>query len=247
MIAAQIPGWRDACDDVIDEVIDELEIENPPVDAFDVARRMGVEIVYDKRQINRARFKRLGGSPTIFLRPDERAERLQWAVAHELGEQMTHRVFAKLHHEGPVGGAMREQAANELAGRLLLPRRWFFEAVEQFDGDVLALKNRFETASHELILLGLLRWPDWSVVTVFDNQQVTRRFGNQGSAPRMTPVEHEVWDECHRTGRTVEREEAGVRVQAWAVHEGDWRRELMRVTAYEDCQEVQRELFELAS
>lgn len=255
MIAVFPNGWRDACDDVVEELLDDLSLESaPPIDAIAVAKQLGMDVVYDQSMRTRARFKRLAGSPTIFLKPEERPERLQWAVAHELGERLAARVFEKLERDhssdqvrpGSPRGLMREQVANEIAGRLLLPRRWFFDALEQNDFDLHALKNQFSTASYELILLGLLRWPEWSVVTVFDNQEVTRRFSNRGSAPRLSPLEYDVWQECHQTGRSCERSADGVRVRAWAAHQDDWKRELLRTAACEEIQEFQPELFDIA-
>ena len=63
---------------------------------------------------------------TILLRSDPRAERRQWALAHEIGEHAAHRVFLRLGVDfREVTANEREALANSMAGRLLLPTRWF--------------------------------------------------------------------------------------------------------------------------
>ena len=233
MYAETIDGWREACDEVAGEMLAEAGLGEGPVDAFALAAALGVEVVLDRTLLGRTRFKRLGGTPTIFLKPDRAEERQHWALAKEIGERSLDRVLDRLtldDRQRKIGGRLREQIATELAGRLLLPGRAFHAALDETGGDLAAMKERFDTASHELILLAMLRWPEWSVVTLFEDRQVIRRFGNRGPSPTMGPLEHEVWSEVRRTGRPVERCEDGVRVQGWAVGEGDDRRELLRTT-----------------
>ncbi len=73
----------------------------PPVDALELARRAGMAVAIDSRLAGRARTVRLqpghdAPQASILLRPEPRAERRQWAVAHEIGEQLAVRVFAEL-------------------------------------------------------------------------------------------------------------------------------------------------------
>src|SRR5215213_5959340 len=88
-----------AClEQVASELLEEAGFVGPPVNALLIARRAGMVVAYDSRLTGRARTVRLGtaaGSerPSILLRPEPRAERQQWAVAHEVGEQFAHRVF----------------------------------------------------------------------------------------------------------------------------------------------------------
>jgi hypothetical protein len=180
--------------------------------------------------------KRLSGRPSIFLRPDERPERLQWAVAHELGESLAHRVFLSAGRDvDEAAPRVREAAASEFASRLLLPRDWFLRDARLLDGDVLQLKRHYATASHELILTGLLRLPELTLATVFDHGQVTRRRGNgQLSPPPLLPAERAVWRQVFDTARPSEITAQGVRVQAWPIHEPGWKRELLRTTAVEE-------------
>jgi hypothetical protein len=94
----------------------------PPVDAFAVAKACGLVVLSDDQQTGRARIVRLRrhapafGQGSIFVRPDPRPERLQWAVAHEIGESQAAEVFRLLAMrvgEAPAGA--REAVANGFA------------------------------------------------------------------------------------------------------------------------------------
>jgi len=78
--------WSTACDAVVAELLERADITSPPVDALLVANRLEWPVMWDADQGGRARIQRMAGRPTLFMRPDERPERLQWAIAHEIGE-----------------------------------------------------------------------------------------------------------------------------------------------------------------
>lgn len=225
--------WVHECRLVAREILDECGIDAPPVDAWVVARTLGLRVAFDAGQVGRGRLKRIGGRTSILVRPDDRPEREQWTLAHEIGESVVSRVYSRLDvdpHE--VSSQRREQAANALASSLLLPDDWFQQDAERCDGDVLRLKRIYSTVSHELILLNLLKLPQLSLVTVFDQGQLTRRRGNgQLSAPPLLPLERRIWREVHEHGRTADATADGVRVQGWPVCEPGWKRELLRTTA----------------
>ena len=83
------------------EVLAEVEWAGPPVDALAIAGRLDLLVARDSAMEVRARFVRLHGAGgrgrgTILLGDDPRPERRQWAVAHEVGESVAHRVFFQL-------------------------------------------------------------------------------------------------------------------------------------------------------
>jgi hypothetical protein len=227
--------WEHACDDVAEEVLAECGILVPPVDALDLAARMDLPVAFDERQAGRGRLKRLAGQTAIFVRPEERHERLQWSVAHEIGEACAHRVFTRIGYApDEVSPGQREQVANVMASRLLLPAESFLRDARLFDGDVLLLKRTYFTASHELILLNLLRLPQLTLVTVLDHGAVARRRSNgQLVPPPLLPAEREALRRVRETGSTADLTADGVRVQGWPVYEPGWKRELLRTTAVE--------------
>jgi hypothetical protein len=225
-----------ALDAVAGAAIESLENDVPPVDALALARALRLTVAWDERQSGRGRIVRLSefagtsSRGSILLRPDPRPERLQWAVAHEIGEVHANRVFEQLGvdpREAPAGA--RETVANQLAGRLLLPRAWFFAAGADCGWNLFELKQRFATASHELIARRMLDFPATIGITIFDNGRRTFRRGNLPTRmPPLVPLERVAWRHAHETGQPTVDADYLCRVQAWPIHEPDWKREILR-------------------
>ena len=149
-----------------------------PVDAILLADQLGVTVAVDRSQAGRGRHKRMAGKSAIFLSPDDRPERLQWAAAHELGEMFACEVFLRANVEfgrvekDHIDPTLREQVANLFASRLLLPTRSFSDDARRTECDLLELKAIYRTSSHELIVMRLLDLPEPSIVTIFDQGQL---------------------------------------------------------------------------
>lgn len=221
--------------DQIDEVVEEMLLRSgtiaPPVDALRVAQRLGIVLAADVNQEGRARQKRLGEQSIILVRPEDRPERLQWAVAHELGEVFAHRVDERaVVNEVTEGFPIREEIANRMASRLLLPSRWFDGDARRCNGDLPTLKGIYRTASHESIAWRLLDLDDSTVITICDQGNVSARRGNYSCPKRLHPIEKSAWEEAHRKNRPSCREEDAVRIQCWPIHELNWKREILRTT-----------------
>jgi hypothetical protein len=229
-------------DDFVDRLLWEAGVDRPPVDTRLLADHLKIVVVSNCRLSHRGQFVRLpqntaarGGQATIVVGPAERPEREQWAIAHEVGESEAHGVFAHLgiRPENAPEGA-REFVANRLASCLLLPRRWFAADGRAFDWDLFELKDRYATASHELIARRMLEMAPPVVITLCDQGRVIWRRGNLGShLPRLLPDEHDAWQRAHVTGLTqdelLDSWSTGLeRVRAWPVHESDWKREIIR-------------------
>jgi hypothetical protein len=229
-------------DEIAAELMTVLDEAGPPVDALALARGLGMDVAWDARQAHCGRLVRLRGYAqpashgSILLRPEERPERLQWAIAHEIDETSAVRVFERLNvdpREAPAGS--REAVANQLASRVLLPRRWFLEAAASGGWDLIALKKRFSTASHELIARRMLDFAPPVIVTICDHGRPTFRRSNLGRRiPRLVPLESAVWREAHENARPASESDAYCRVQAWPVHEAHWKREILRTLWYAD-------------
>src|SRR3954468_10488581 len=223
------------------EVLWEAGVNGPPVDALAVAEGLQLVVTRDYSMPNRGRFVRLadreengGGVGTIVVGIAERPEREQWAVAHEIGESIAYRVFERLGVAFDEAlPTARELVANRLASALLLPRRWIALDGREHDWDLLELKERYSTASHELIARRMLEMRPAIVITICDHGRLTwRRSNATGRPPGLIPEEQEAWRECHRTGATmdvsVDGETGLERVRAWAIHEPQWKREILR-------------------
>ncbi len=223
------------------EVLWEAGVSQPPVDALEVAEGLGLVVAHDDAMPLRGRFVRFaeqeengGSQATIVVGQAERPEREQWAVAHEIGESVAYRVFERLgvplHETLPTA---RELVANRLANCLLLPRRWFATDGRELDWDLVALKDRYHTASHELIARRMLEMRLPIVITVFDHGRIHWRRSNvTARPPRLLAEEETVWREAHETGLYAEEvldAESGLElVRCWAIHEPDWKREILR-------------------
>ncbi|MGO8690503.1 MAG: ImmA/IrrE family metallo-endopeptidase [Thermoguttaceae bacterium] len=229
-------------DAVAGELLAGAEVDSPPVDAFLLARRLGITVALDDGQQNRARYVRLDSRrparsrPTILLRSDPRRERRHWAVAHEIGEYAAHRVFA---HWGvdvrEVVPRAREEVANCLAGRLLLPTEWFLADARAGGWDLAALKARYATASHELIARRMLECPPPVIVTIFDHRVVSFRRSNlPGRVPPPSAAEMACWRVVHDAARSQRVDDGPRAVQGWPVHEPQWKREILRAEVEEE-------------
>jgi Zn-dependent peptidase ImmA (M78 family) len=239
---AEIPTEqvRDAVEGVAREILAEAEILGPPVNAVLLAQRLGLVVARDGAVEVRARFVRLGGAsdagqPTILVADDPRPERRQWAVAHEVGENQAHRVFSTLGID-PVdaGAGAREATANRLAGCLLLPRHWFLADGEALAWDLLELKARYATASHEMVARRMLEMPLPVIITLWDQgRQEWRRGNTPGRTPPLTPAERDARQAAHDMNEPVQCDAGelpdGVEdVRAWPVQEPLWKREIIR-------------------
>jgi hypothetical protein len=223
------------------EVLWEAGITGPPVDAIALAEGLQLIVTRDYSMSHRGRFVRLadreengGGVGTIVVGVAERPEREQWAVAHEIGESIAYRVFERLGVAFDEAlPTARELVANRLASALLLPRRWFSVDGREHDWDLLELKERYSTASHELIARRMLEMRPPIVITVCDQGKIYWRRSNvTARPPELLREEKAVWRVVHETGlpgcETLDTETGLESVRCWPVHEPDWKREIIR-------------------
>lgn len=221
--------WDAAIDDVVSEIFRTLAIEQPPVDALFIVRAVGCELAFDAGQWGRARQKKIDGQTAVFLKPDDRPERLQWAAAHELGEifawQICQKVDASL-NELPNG--FREQLAHRFASRLLLPTQWFSNDLRASGPDLYALKAQYRTASHELIARRLLDDFPHRILTIVDQGRVVhRQNGCQLRPGPLSSMERQLVAESHESGRMLSRNVGDICCESWPVHEPEWKREIL--------------------
>jgi IrrE N-terminal-like domain len=218
-------------DQMVEELLEAAGVAAPPVDTIALAQgQLGMVVCLDKRQAQRGRAQRSGGKPQIYLRPEPIEERHQWTVAHEIGEHLKAELLQRLAIAPSQTKAMTgESLANLFAYRLLVPSCWFNADARALDYNLLQLKARFRTSSHEVIAWRFLDLPEPCVVTILDHGHVSRRRSN---GPRMTralfPAETKCQEYVTRTSRPKLIRGDGVTVQGWPVHSPDWKREILR-------------------
>ncbi len=218
-------------DRVVDELLERAELTGPPVDAIALAQRtLGMTVCLDRSQPQRGRAQRAAGRQQIFLKPEPTEERHQWTVAHEIGEHLKSELLRRLRVEPEQMRAMTgESLANLFAYHFLVPTCWFRSDAPDCDYDLLELKKRYRTSSHEVIALRFLDLPEPCVVTVIDNDHVSRRKSNAYPLRRqLEPAEQACQRYVSHYSRPRVVREAPWTVQGWPVHQTDWKREILR-------------------
>jgi Zn-dependent peptidase ImmA (M78 family) len=189
-----------------------------------------MQVYLDRGQPQRGRAQRIAGRKQIYLRPEPTEERHQWTVAHEIGEHFKADLLHRLGIEPRETRAMSgESLANLFAYHLLVPTIWFRDDATAFAFDLLTLKSRYRTASHEVIAWRFLDLPSPCIVTIVDNDRISRRRSNSYPIRRqLHPVERKCQKYVNRTGETATMNERGWFVQCWPVHQIEWKREILR-------------------
>lgn len=220
-----------AIDRAVEELLDAAGVVGPPVDAIALAQRhLGMVVCLDRRQAQRGRAQRAGGRRQIFLRPEPTEERHQWTVAHEIGEHLKVSFLQRLGIEPEQTRAMMgESLANLFAYRLLVPSCWFVADAAEHAYDVLELKRRYRTASHEVVAWRMLDLPEPCIITIVDNDHVSRRRSNAWRVRRqMEAPEQDCQRYVHEYSRPRVVQQDGWTVHGWPVHQPDWKREILR-------------------
>lgn len=224
-------------DGMVEELLELGGLTEPPVDAIVLAQRhLGLMICLDRQQQDRGRVQRAGGRPAIYLRPEPTEERHQWTVAHEIGEHLKPQLLERLGWTADEARQMTgESLATLFSSRLLVPTLWFRDDARAQGYDVLDLKKRYHTASHQVIALRMLDLPEPCIITILDNGAVSKRKSN---GPRITrdlePLEKKVQEYVNRYSRPRTVSEGAWTVQGWPIHQPDWKREILRSVVTEE-------------
>lgn len=225
-------GLETALDAAVLELLGAAGCSTPPVDALFLARQhFQLTVCQDRRLLTRGRAQQVLGGGHIYVRPEPRPERLHWTIAHEIAEHLGPRLWQACGLAvADVSPTLAEALANAFAQRLLAPTAWLQRAVQECGWDLLALKQRFYTASHEVFALRLLELPGSSgLITILDHGQVTRRRGRPWPAPRwLLPGELRCQLWIHERSQPCQVQVEGYDVWGWPVHESGWKREILR-------------------
>ena len=151
-------------------------------------------------------------------------------MAHEIGEHLKADLFRRLAIAPDETRAMAgESLANLFAYHLLAPHCWFADDAVSRGYDVLELKDRYRTASHEVVAWRLLDLADPCIITILDNDHVSRRRSNAWPVKReLESIERECQQYVHYYSRPRLMQAGAWTVHGWPVHQADWKREILR-------------------
>ncbi len=218
-------------DAMVEELLDAAGVQAPPVDAITLAQRhLGMVVALDKRQTQRGRAQRSLGKKQIYLRPEPREERHQWTVAHEIGEHLKVELLARLGTDPTETKSMTgESLANLFAYHLLVPTCWLAGDARELDYDLLALKRKYATSSHEVLAWRMLDLAEPCIISIIDNDHLTRRRSNGARIKKqLSAPEKKCQQYVHEHGEATLIRAEGWTVQGWPVHQADWKREILR-------------------
>ena len=247
-------------DRLVENVLSVCEIKQPPVEPKKIADRLGIAYSETRLDGRRGQSFRRRGLPHVEVHHEDRPERKNFALAHEIMELELKKVL-----EDP-----REchRWANLAASFLLMPTPRFREECCRSEFDIAQLKKVFSTASWEAVALRTLNFAD-SIITIVDaslpvglpvvggkrlrktspprrespsgsssisagrlTAKVTRR---KSSYPfympkKLSDDERQVVEEILRTRKAVKRHFPSCEVAGYPVFEGEHRRVILRTT-----------------
>lgn len=224
---------REAMQGLVEELLEETDVDRPPVDGKRLAQQLGLDVCIHRDQQSRGKLVNVRRQTTIVVRPEPRDERHQWTIAHEIGEHLMGRLAERMGQPlESFDSAEREELSNQFARLLLVPDHWFRFDVGMTQCDLIALKSLYPTASYEVLAIRLLDLDPPTIVTIFDNGKLTRRIANfAGQAPPLLPIESASRRAAHDAAAPQHGIHDGIRVQAWPIHEAGWKREILRTIA----------------
>ncbi|HEY8504786.1 MAG TPA: hypothetical protein VIL46_09405 [Gemmataceae bacterium] len=205
----------EAIERAVRALLEEAGVTPPPVDALALARgHFGWRVEEVEAPPRRGRRRERGDTAGPIRLPAGLSEEARQAVAaRRVGEVLEGRVLAELGapREGP-----RPSLANRIAERLLLPLDAFARDARELGFDVLRLKERYWTASHEAIARRLPELPEPCVVALTEGERVVWRRGSAGAAGRrLTPAERRCREAVERSGEPTLVRYEGWTVQGW--------------------------------
>lgn len=224
MSLVELTEWPDIAKMVEDEakaLLARLNVKNPPVDAFALAKALKISVHIDPTLGTRGYSRRRWGIHTIMLGSNNpgRSVRKHFTVAHEIGEVLL---------AGRVGQSYIEDASNHMAISLLLPREWFERDAESVGFNLPALKELYSTASHEVIAY---RMTDVKplIITIFDNGKLYRRKSTYPAPVKgVHPLETKCMETVNDRADQVLLKDDEMSVTGWPVFRDGWKRVIMK-------------------
>jgi hypothetical protein len=218
-------------DRVVEEFLEDAGISEPPVDAVDLAIRH-LRLPPPRQKSRPAR-----GEEDVSAEDHSPVEQKHWSAAQQIGVHFKPILLERLGVDSEQGRTpVSASLANLFARHLLTPTSWFAADARAVGYDIPALKSRFATAGIELVAWRLLDLGESCIITVVDNDHVTRRKSNSWPVRReLMAAERECQRYVHHYSRPRVVQVGAWTVQGWPLHRPDWKREILRSVGDASC------------
>jgi hypothetical protein len=217
-------------DRAVEELLTQARVKAPPVDAIALTRHVGLPTAEKPRQGHAPRANR--SPPTTDTTPCAATseEQRQWEAAQAIGKHLQPQLLQQL---GFVSGEKKPPMGESLSGlfarHLLLPSAWFSADAASFDFELFQLKERYRSATHEMIAFRLLDLPEPCIITLVVDDKVHRRRSNAWPVKkRLEPAEAECLRAVTRDGQPHTLRAGGWTVWGWPLWHGGCNREVLR-------------------
>ncbi len=226
----------DAVDRLLAGLLERAGVEEPPVDCLGIAAdHLGIPVDYAEPEEDergrpvRGRTKRPAGGG-IVLAHDMTDEQQQEAAALGIARSLIDDVLRKIGvPPGSENKALATHVRSLLVHRLLVPTRLLRAELRACGFDVLALKERFRTATVEVVAQRLLDLDDPCVIAIADDGVVALRKGNRFPATRkLTAAEQACLDRVMKFDRPERVRQDEWTVHGWPVPDRPFRRVILR-------------------
>ncbi|MFQ5956901.1 MAG: ImmA/IrrE family metallo-endopeptidase [Candidatus Brocadiales bacterium] len=223
----ELTEWHDIVTLVEDEaraLLEKLHIRKPPVDAFVLAKALDLTVHIDTNLSTRGYSRKRWGIETVTVgsKNPAKSERKHFTIAHEIGEMLL---------AGKVKQSLLEDASNHMAVSLLLPRDRFHKDADALEFDLLALKKRYSTVSHEVIAYRMLDFKSL-IITIFDNSKLYRRKSSYPNRLRrikhISPLEMECMEAVSDRAEQVLLKDDEKSVTGWPIFRDNWKRVILK-------------------
>jgi len=223
----------DAIDRIVRDLLEREGIEEPPVDAVALAQHAFHLTVTEAEEEGEPQY---GDRPPrrrskeIVLRMEQSEAGRNAVCARACAKELLPTLLTKL---GVAPGTENRSAQTSLIAtvvpRLLLPSKWFEKDARRAGFDLFEIKERYSTATYEMIALRLLDLDEPIVIAIVDDGAVATRRGNRSQAGRtLTPAESGCIEKvvAAREPQTLRRD--GWTARGWPIPGGPFNRIILR-------------------
>ncbi len=212
----------EAIDRLVAGLLERAGLREPPVDALFVAtEHLGLPVHEQAPSAGRGGrvYRHRTAGAVVSLVPGMTYEQRHQAAAEGIVAALLPELCRKLHLPWPAEQrGLLTQFRPAFVPRLLLPTRWFRAALRECKHDLYALKERFRTASYEMIAL---RWLDSDtpciVSIVDDGVPALRRSNTATVGKKLEPAEQICHDRIAQLQQPQRHRSGGWTVYGWPI------------------------------